>query len=412
MTKQDTFRNSKKITSLGSEIHSYSSEGQDVLPTNILMVSDDFLPAATGVGSHLQVITQELVKRGHNIVVLTSRRRGQSEEEMWNGVKVCRLFSIPIAGFYQAIPTAKKIRQVLQENKIELIHHHYLSFLLEKVYNQGRKLKIVQVYTYHMSDSLLSQPIFMRPLRSLIHRRAIAQYNKFDRLISPSRNIADEICRDGITTKIEVIPNPVSMKKMADIVPAEKKGKFQILYAGRLASEKNIPLLLKAFAIFLKKNQQASLWIAGEGGERAALERHCAELKITKSVEFLGQLNHSDLSRCYMGCDVFVLPSVLEVQAIVVIEAMRFAKPVIVTEKISCASELVSEGENGYIVHSTDSSVLAEKLLQLSQSEELRQRMGEASQKRSQEFSPKLIIERLRRIYADVFTTQIWQQTH
>lgn len=382
------------------------------IPKNILMVSDDFLPAATGVGSHLQVITQELVKLGHQIVVLTSRRRGQVSEEMWNGVKIYRILSVPIAGFYQAMPSAKKIKYILKENKIDLIHHHYLSLMLERVFKAGRQLKILQVYTYHMSDSLLSQPLFMRPFRSWIHRRAIAQYNKFDRLICPSSNIAAEVRRSGVNVQIDVIPNPVSMKKIDQIIVEQKTNSFKVFYAGRLAPEKNISLLINAFAQVLKSNPHVSLQIAGEGGERVALEKLCQHLQITAQVEFLGQLNQFELSRRYLACDVFVLPSILEVQAIVVIEAMRFGKPVIVTDRIACASELVESDENGFIVSSTDANFLAKKLILLSQSPELCRAMGKASLKRSEEFSPELIIDRLRRIYEDIYTTQLWAQLY
>ena len=55
---------------------------------SICMLSDDFLPAATGVGTHLQEVSKLLAKSGNRIAIITSRRPGQPEFESWEGVLV------------------------------------------------------------------------------------------------------------------------------------------------------------------------------------------------------------------------------------------------------------------------------------------------------------------------------------
>lgn len=369
-------------------------------PQRILFVSDDFLPAKTGVGSYLQHITQELVQRGHQVVILSSRRPEQSAKEIWNGATVYRVFSIKIAGFYQALATQKTIEKIILENKINIIHFHYLSFLLEQTFKVGKKLGLPQVYTYHMSDRLLTQPWFMRPFRHLIHRKSLRQYNLFDFIVSPSRAVAEELRKEGISRPIHTISNPVRMNNPSlSSRGSTRRAGFQILFAGRLAVEKNIPLLIRAFAQLKASRHDSCLVIAGEGPERVELERLAKDLGVDSSVHFRGHLNAEDLAKEYNACDTFVLPSVLEVQAIVVLEAMRFGKPVIVTDAIASSAELVSPGDNGYIIDSKNPNFLAEKLMGLADSVELREKMGLASLQRSEQFDPEKILQQLQVVY-------------
>ncbi len=367
------------------------------------MVSDDFLPAMTGVGHHLQLVARELIGRGHTVLIVTSRRKGQPKIEDWNGVTVFRIFSVKIAGFYQVIARSRNIRKIILENQIQIIHHHYLSFLLKTVFTVGGDLGIPQIYTYHMSDQLLTQPLFMRPLRPFIRWLAFRQYSRFSKIISPSKSIALELAKEGIKTEIEVISNPISLDEVSQAGSTlVENDKFKVFFAGRLAPEKNIPLLLRAFSELQRDKISAILWIAGEGPLYEYLFKLTESLGISGQVSFLGHLDKNKLSQHYAGCDVFVLPSVLEVQGIVALEAMRFGKPVIMTSAAACSRELIEEGGNGFIVDAYDEGELSSRLKTLARSASLRHTMGQSSFKKAQEFEPETILQRLISVYTNV----------
>ena len=57
---------------------------------SICLVTDDFVPASTGVGFHAQQVGQELARRGHRVSVITTRRRGEPDRDTWNGITVDR----------------------------------------------------------------------------------------------------------------------------------------------------------------------------------------------------------------------------------------------------------------------------------------------------------------------------------
>jgi glycosyltransferase involved in cell wall biosynthesis len=120
------------------------------------------------------------------------------------------------------------------------------------------------------------------------------------------------------------------------------------------------------------------LLFVGDGEERRRLEERVRRLG-WRSVLFLGFKNQSELPRYYDLCDVFVLPSEKEPWGLVVNEAMNAAKPVVVSDRVGCAPDLVRDGVNGFVFPAGDIGALAERLRRLTEDPELARRMGEES---------------------------------
>ena len=159
-----------------------------VRPLSICMVSDDFLPAMTGVGVHIKLVAPELARRGHQVSVITTRRKGEPEVEQWEGVKIYRVFTLKVYGFYQALPSSGMVRSVFERVKPDLVHHHYVGIMMAQVCRVALAKGIKQVSTYHFSAEVLTQPLPMRPLRSLIRRLMVLYNNRFDTSIRAAMN--------------------------------------------------------------------------------------------------------------------------------------------------------------------------------------------------------------------------------
>lgn len=369
---------------------------------NVCMICDDFLPAFTGVGVHVQSISQELARRGYRVIVIAARRPGQPREETWLGVKICRVFSLKVYGYYQALPARSTIRRILKENDISLIHHHYLGLLLQRAERVGASLNLRQVYTYHMTPDLITEPWPLRPYRKLIASKVKQFCNRMNLVIVPSEKLASQIVRQGVRVPIRYITNPVPFGETKNFVPAPREPGFTIYYVGRLSPEKNLPYLFTAFAGLLSKLPDAMLWIAGQGPEEAHLKKMCQKMGLVPRVQFLGFLEQQALARYYAACDVFVLPSIEETQSIVALEAMWFGKPLIVTNRIISATELVDPEINGYIVDVNSPNDLTQRLFLLSQDQALRDRMGAAGKQKAQAYRLDSMIDQLEIAYRDV----------
>lgn len=126
-----------------------------------------------------------------------------------------------------------------------------------------------------------------------------------------------------------------------------------ILFVGRLAAEKGVPLLLEAFARAREAYPDACLTLVGDGPERTMLEARVRELGLQEVVRFTGYLSQQEVAGELAQADLFVLPSFSEGLPVVLMEAMATGLPVLTTG-IAGVPELVEEGVTGRVVFPGD----------------------------------------------------------
>ncbi len=164
-----------------------------------------------------------------------------------------------------------------------------------------------------------------------------------------------------------------SLRRLLGLEP----GRPIILFASKLIERKRAIDLLEAYALLPRENGEPNpyLLFVGDGEERPNLEQRLRELDLA-SVRFLGFRNQGELPALLDLCDVFVLPSVREPFGLIVNEAMNAARPVIVTDEVGAAPDLVENGANGYVVPARDLSALASALHDVTSNTDKAKRMG------------------------------------
>ncbi|MBK8576195.1 MAG: glycosyltransferase [Elusimicrobia bacterium] len=167
---------------------------------------------------------------------------------------------------------------------------------------------------------------------------------------------------------------------------------------GRLEPKKNLGYLIKAFQLLAAQRPNVELVIAGTGTEEQGLRRQVINADLWDKVTFLGHVPHDQLPALYGGCHVFVLPSILEAQPLVVLEAMRFRKPVIVTDKIVSA-KIGGPGVNGFIVDADSVEDLADKLTFFYDNPTRRKQMGQTGHDRFPVETAATVAEKLDSLY-------------
>jgi glycosyltransferase involved in cell wall biosynthesis len=148
-----------------------------------------------------------------------------------------------------------------------------------------------------------------------------------------------------------------------------------ILYIGRLVPEKGQAVLLEAVAELAARGSEVELALAGEGQQRAGLERAATRLGIEERVTFLGAVGQEELRGLYEGASVFCLPSFAEGVPVVLMEAMAMGLPV-VTTRIAGIPELIEDGHSGILVAPGRADELADSLAGLLEDGELHRRLA------------------------------------
>jgi glycosyltransferase involved in cell wall biosynthesis len=152
-----------------------------------------------------------------------------------------------------------------------------------------------------------------------------------------------------------------------------------VLFAGRLAEQKRVDDLLKALDLLQHVEPDVRTLIAGDGPLRARLEDTAAAYHLDGRVRFLG--HRDDVPRLLAAADLLVLPSAFEGLPNVVLEAMRFRKPVVATAAPG-TTEVVVDGETGRLVPIGDQVGLARAIRDIVRDPALARRLGEAGRSR------------------------------
>ncbi len=158
-----------------------------------------------------------------------------------------------------------------------------------------------------------------------------------------------------------------------------------VLFCGKLTPVKRPMDLLRAFEQVVH-TRPATLLFVGDGVLRGELERYAAIRQIP-NVYFAGFRNQAELPRYFGAGDTFVLPSGSEPWGLVVNEAMNFGIPIICSDQVGCAADLVRPGENGYIFPVGNIEALANALSATLSGDEGRAAMGRRSRTRIDSWS-------------------------
>jgi len=176
-----------------------------------------------------------------------------------------------------------------------------------------------------------------------------------------------------------------------------RPGGFLIGAAGRLSPEKGFDLLIEAVARLNAEGLAVHLQIAGEGDDRARLERLIRERNLSDRVTLLGF--QSDLSLFYQSLDAFVLSSIREGLPNVVLEAMAIEVPILAT-RVAGAPSVIHDNETGMLVEPGSSSSLAGGLRRLLQDGALRARLAAAARRLvASRFGLAQRMDRMKEIY-------------
>jgi len=151
----------------------------------------------------------------------------------------------------------------------------------------------------------------------------------------------------------------------------------RLLFTGRLAAVKGLPILLEAVARLAPEHPDIELLLAGDGPDRPALEQRAADLGITDRVRFLGYQSSDQVRALLQETDVFALPSFAEGVPVVLMEAMASGVPV-VTTRIAGIPELVEDDVSGFVVPPGDVAALVAAIDALLRDPSLRSRLGAA----------------------------------
>jgi glycosyltransferase involved in cell wall biosynthesis len=288
------------------------------------------------------------------------------------------------------------------------VHHPFLSGRL--ALNYCRSARIPIVFTNHSLYDLLAQAYLPMMPDEVSHSLLQAYLPDFcesvDLVISPSAGMAKILRELEVKSHIEVIPNGVDLEQFiqAKAFPRSKFGFTEkdilLVYAGRIAPEKNISFLLQAFAGIAQLIPNLYLLIVGGGKKQfeEELQDLIQQLGIASRVHSTGMISYEEIPSCLSMCDIFVTTSVSETFGMSTVEAMSAGLPIMGIHSAG-TSDIVDDGKTGFLT-TEDIAAFTAKLTYLCLHPGLRKQMGIAARDASKQYD----IERTTKILLGHYT--------
>lgn len=332
----------------------------------IAFFTDTYLPSRDGVVTSILLAKTELEKLGHQVFVFAPEPDAGAHREAdvhyFRSVRFRRYqgYRVPI------FPTNKC--EILDELKVDVIHNHGLAFMALRSMFAGRTLKRPVVTTWHTNlteavryynftgvpDDVAVRLIWIY-MRSLLRRSEV--------VIAPTEAIRSELRSYAPDIRrLEVVPTGVDLERFSQQVDGtavrsryDLAGRKMILHLGRIASEKNLDLVLEGFANLSRRQAEVVLFVAGEGPAKERYVQRAKELGIADRTIFTGFVKDEELPAYYAACDLFTIASKFETQGLVVLEAMATGKPVVGID-FRAVAELIEDNKNGYLFQESPES--------------------------------------------------------
>jgi glycosyltransferase involved in cell wall biosynthesis len=219
----------------------------------------------------------------------------------------------------------------------------------------------------------------------------------------------------GVSQPIRVIENGVNLQPFLN--PHNplnkqtlnlKKEHVLAVYVGRLSPEKNLPLLIKEFALAHQQRPQLRLLLIGDGPLSRKLRQQIQTAGLSDAIIFTGVIPYHEVANYLAAADLFVTASVSEVHPLTVIEAMAAGLPIIgqnapgLSDSVTAGSGILVEGGQG---------TLARALITLTDAPGQRQKMGAMAQEESKRFDIMRTVNQTIALYEELMDERVKANT-
>lgn len=368
-----------------------SSTTAKTKPLTILIAADTYPPHINGAAQFGYRLAKGMTARGHNVHVAACRPdAGKAYIEQREEATVHRLRSrsVPTHEYFRiSLPweIKKDIAAIFDEINPDVVHVQSHYMIGEHVVYEAERRGIRIVATNHfMPENLNPFLPFPQWFKNIVGKVSWKDMGKVmgraDVVTTPTPLAAKAMHQHAFLRKVLPLSNGIDAGNY-ELGPGEvveRHANPTVLFAGRLAEEKHVDVLIDAIAK-IPADLNVHLEIVGGGEVKNALKEQAARLGLGDRVKFFGLVSDEELRKAYIQADVFVMPGTAELQSLVSLEAMSASTPVVLANAMALP-HLVDEGVNGHLFTPMDSDDLAAKITSILRlSPEARAAMGEAS---------------------------------
>ncbi|HEY1181910.1 MAG TPA: glycosyltransferase family 1 protein [Rhodocyclaceae bacterium] len=326
-------------------------------PLSIAIVTETYLPEINGVAMTLGRLIDGLRRQGHNIQLVRPRQSDKDLPRDDIGFSETLVRGIPIprySGLQFGLPAGRRLHAMWRRNPPDIVHVVTEGPLGMSAVGIARKLGLPMTSSFHTNFHRYSKHYGFGWLRGLIAGHLRKLHNHTAATFVPTQALAAELGADGFA-HLRVMARGVDTTLFSPTRRShELRRQWQVgesglavLYVGRLAAEKNLRMVVKAFAAVREQQPDARLVFVGDGPLADRLRQECPD------AVFCGSRRGEDLAAHYASGDLFLFPSLTETFGNVTTEALASGLAVLAYAH-AAAAEVINSGYNGVTVPAGD----------------------------------------------------------
>lgn len=366
------------------------------------MIMTTPFPPQEGIGYHVYNLSKELMRRGHNIIIIVPGRLNENRKETIESIEVFKVPFIPLYPFHINI-FSYFLNDLfkLVEAKLDVVHIH--SPLSPRV-----KTNLPVVSTIHTSlleDARYIEIVDLKSLGIKVLTRVVCypivkdlmEHSKV--VTTVSNSVAQELKKYYGLCNSVVVGNGVNEKEFTPI-QKKKEGNY-VLYVGRLSYRKGLFDLLEC-AKQIVRGQDVKFVIVGKGELEKTIKSKIIKHRLENKIMLIGHVNYKKLIEIYQNATIFLLPSHYEGLPTVLLEAMSCGLPVVATAIGGCL-DVIRDGYNGLIVPPRSPEKMFRAITMLLDDRKLMKMLGDNARKTIEEkYTWGKITDRIEAIYRNL----------
>jgi len=382
----------------------------------ILFATESYYPNIDGGAIAQRRLVHELTKNGHDVGVIAPATSFKNIIEQDKGSTIFRTRGLTLPFYmnnkYHFSPfpifQVKKIIKTFKPDVIDVCSPYPIGV---SIMICAKKYSIPIIGSIHMLPENMLSPFlssrYYETMKKYSWSYLVYFFNLVDWTTIPTQTGADMYINMGLKTKVTPISNGVDTEIFNPNTNGEYlRKKFKIpkenivLYTGRMSSEKNLDVLIKAIPYVLKEIDAHFLLCGSGGGYKQNIEKLTETLKISDNTTFIDFLEWNDYPNIYSLADLFVMPAEAELQSIVTMEAIASGLPAVVVNK-GAVPELVSL-DNGLLFDPKNSKQMASNIVKILLDKKLKNIMSKNSLKLVKRHSMDYIRSQYEKVYENV----------
>ena len=381
------------------------------------LFTDTYAPQVNGVSISLQLVSEGLQRRGHQVTIFAPKFPGYTDDQP-GVVRLPSLKYLNDPPIYVAVLGTPRSTWSLSRKHFDVLHAHSPLTVGLLAYLTASTKNLPLIYTYHTSITDYTHYLKVIGGTGVIRHAArwfsATSTNLGDQIVVPSPKFHHLLLEQKVTKPIFTIPNGIDL---SNFKAAKNPGSFRnrlglksdapiLLSVGRVDPEKRLDFLIDAFVRMADRFPEAHLVFAGDGSARKKLQEHAAATKVSDRIHFLGMVNRTDLPDLLHDATVFLSASTTEVHPISVIEAIASGLPLVAVQD-EAFEGMIEENENGHLTP-LDVGVFSDTLAALLTDPEKIARYGKHSMELSEKYSIETQVRSLERLYLEAIL-QNWR---